>query len=144
MNYFSESKKYDDIINLPHHVSNKHQRMSIEERSAQFAPFACLTGYDEVIREAGRITNKRIELAESLKDVLDEKLQIIENKLSERPLVTFLYFIPDQKKDGGEYKMVTGKVKKFDKYKNIILLENGTQIPILDIYDITGKVFDCV
>ena len=115
MNYFSESKKYEDIINLPHHVSNKHPRMSLEERSAQFAPFAALTGYDDVIREAGRITSRRIEIDECMREILDSKLQIIEEKLHEKPIITFVYFVPDLRKDGGEYKTVTGKVKKFDK-----------------------------
>ena len=36
--------KYDDIIDLPHHVSKVHPQMSIWDRSAQFAPFAALTG----------------------------------------------------------------------------------------------------
>ena len=53
---------YDDIINLPHHESKKHPRMSLEARSAQFAPFAALTGYDETIRETARQTEKRIEI----------------------------------------------------------------------------------
>lgn len=51
------TNKYNDIINLPHHVSTKHPRMTLEERSAQFAPFAALVGYDEVIKETERIEN---------------------------------------------------------------------------------------
>ena len=70
------NKNYDDIINLPHFESKKHPRMSLEARSAQFAPFAALTGYDEFIRETSRLTNERIEIDESLKIILDGKLQI--------------------------------------------------------------------
>lgn len=49
---------YDDIINLPHHISKKHPRLSIEQRAAQFAPFAALTGYEEQIKETERIINE--------------------------------------------------------------------------------------
>jgi hypothetical protein len=47
--------KYDDIINLPHHVSTKHPRMSLEQRSAQFAPYAVLTGYEDAIKETAKL-----------------------------------------------------------------------------------------
>ena len=58
-----EMKKniYEDIINLPHHVSTKHPQMSIEQRSAQFAPFAALVGYNEEITETGRLFEKKVE-----------------------------------------------------------------------------------
>ena len=145
MDFFMNNKgKYEDIINLPHQVSSKHPRMSLAARSAQFAPFACLTGYDDVIQEAGRLTSKRIEIDESVKEVLDEKLHIIEEKLCQRPLVTFVYFVPDLKKEGGKYKTITGVVEKIDKYKQIIILENGFQIFILDIVEIMGEIFELI
>lgn len=71
------SSKYDDIINLPHHVSTKHPQMSLEARSAQFAPFAALTGYKDEVEEAGRLTDKRLDLDEEAKKILDGKMQII-------------------------------------------------------------------
>ena len=43
--------KYDDIINLEHHISKKHKQMSLENRSAQFAPFAALSGHREALAE---------------------------------------------------------------------------------------------
>ena len=92
------NKNYDDIINLPHYVSKKRPQMSIEARSAQFAPFAALTGYDEQVKETARLTNERRDIDESLKIILDEKLQIIEEKILSKPLVTFTYFVPDSKK----------------------------------------------
>ena len=49
-------KKYDDIINLPHYISKKHPQMSMEERAAQFAPFAALVGYEDAVEETARIT----------------------------------------------------------------------------------------
>lgn len=138
----SNNSKYDDIINLPHHVSTKHKQMSLEERSAQFAPFAALTGYDDVIKETARLTNEKREIDESLKIILDEKLQILKEHLEEFPLVTFTYFIPDVKKNGGEYKNVSGAVKKIDDYLEIIILEDNTRIPISEIVQITGEIFN--
>ena len=130
--------RYDDIINLPHHISKKHPQMSIENRAAQFAPFAALTGYDEEVKETARLTKERIELNEEVKEKLDIKIQMIKEKLSIRPTITFTYFIKDSKKAGGKYVDVTGVVKKIDEYKRIIILEDKTQIPINEIVDIIG------
>ena len=131
---------YEDIINLPHHTSKKHPRMSLEARSAQFAPFAALTGYDEVLIETARLTNERIEIDETIKVIIDSKLQIIKEHIKEMPLITFMYFVPDSKKDGGKYVTVTGNVKKIDEYRNGIVLENKTEIPIDEIIDINGEI----
>ena len=131
---------YEDIINLPHHTSKKHPRMSLEARSAQFAPFAALTGYDEVLIETARLTNERIEIDETIKVIIDSKLQIIKEHIKEMPLITFMYFVPDSKKDGGKYVTVTGNVKKIDEYRNGIVLENKIEIPINEIIDISGEI----
>ena len=131
---------YEDIINLPHHTSKKHPRMSLEARSAQFAPFAALTGYDEVLIETARLTNERIEIDETIKVIIDTKLQIIKEHIKEMPLITFMYFVPDSKKDGGKYVTVTGNVKKIDEYRNVFVLENKTEIPINEIIDICGDI----
>lgn len=77
MNFKSDNYKYDDIINLPHHTSLKHPRMPMIDRAAQFSPFAALTGYDAAVKETARLTDERIELDESTKMVLDEKLCLI-------------------------------------------------------------------
>lgn len=131
------SNKYNDIINLPHHISTKHPQMSIENRAAQFAPFAALTGYEDQIQETARITNARIELDEEAKLILDRKLQMLREKIPLRPTVSFTYFIPDTKKDGGEYDTISGIVKKIDEYKQIIILEDRREIPIMEIIDIS-------
>lgn len=133
--------KYDDIINLPHHESKKHPRMSNEARAAQFAPFAALTGYDDAIKETARLTSKRIEINEELKVILDAKLQIIHDKISSKPEVTFTYFVPDTKKDGGSYVTVVGNVIKIDEFNQKVILENKTEIPISEIVEITGEIF---
>ena len=129
--------KYDDIINLPHHISKKHPQMSLEARAAQFAPFAALTGYDDAVKETARLTNERIDLDEEAKMMLDAKLQVIREQLSEKPLVTITYFVPDAKKDGGKYVTINGNVKKIDDYKHLIILDNSVEIPIDEIIDIT-------
>ena len=134
---FNSSDKYDDIINLPHHESKKHPRMSLEARSAQFAPFAALTGYDEAIKETARQTDKRIEINEEFKAILDEKLLLIKAQIKTKPSITVTYFVPDLKKDGGKYVSVTGKVLKIDDYKQKIILENNIEIPISEIIEIT-------
>ena len=130
-------RQYDDIINLPHHISKNHPQMSLYARSAQFAPFAALTGYEDAVKETARITTEQIEIDEELKLILDSRLQLIIEKIKTRPEVSFTYFVPDLKKEGGKYLTVTGIVKKIDTYNQIIYLANNTQIPINEIIDIT-------
>lgn len=130
------NNNYDDIINLPHHVSVKHPHMSIESRAAQFAPFAALTGFDDDVKETARLTSKKIELDDEAKSILDNKIRFILDHILSRPLVSFTYFVPDVKKDGGKYVSVTGVVKKIDSFRGVIILENLTEIPINDIVSI--------
>lgn len=132
--------KYDDIINLPHHVSTKHPQMSIEARSAQFAPFAALTGYEDEVNETARLTNKKVDIDEETKIILNEKLEIIKEKIELKPKVTFTYFVPDLKKEGGKYVTVTDNIKRIDNYSKVIILENKSIIPILDIINIEGDI----
>lgn len=130
------NEKYNDIINLPHHVSKKYPQMSIEARSAQFAPFAALTGYDEEVKETGRLTNNKIEINDELKEILDIKLREIQENVSKNLIVKFTYFVKDLKKDGGKYVNITGVVRKIDEIKKLIILEDKTAIQISDIIDI--------
>lgn len=128
--------KYDDIINLSHHISSKHPRLSMEQRAAQFAPFAALTGYGDSIKETIRLTEDRIELNEEEKENINIKLKDLKKKISTMPQVTITYFLPDIKKSGGKYITKTGKVKKIDEYKKTILLEDKTAIFIKEIIEI--------
>lgn len=129
-------ENYEDIIRLPHHVSKKHPRLSMEQRAAQFAPFAALTGYEDAVRETARITEDRIELDEEEKIKLNNKLQELEKNIEIKPNATITYFVPDIKKSGGEYITVSGKLKRIDEYRKLIILENRTQIPINEIIEI--------
>ena len=127
---------YLDIINLPHHTSSNHQRMSIEKRASQFAPFAALTGFEELVKETARLTQNRIEIDDDLKQKLNEKLLIINEKIKDRPKVTFKYFIYDLKKNGGKYVNFTGIVKKIDTYTGTVIMKDNVKIPICEIVDI--------
>ena len=134
---------YEDIINLPHHTSKKHPRMSLEARSVQFAPFAALTGYDDIIKETGRYGDSKIELDETQKIILDGKLQILHEEIKNRPIITFTHFVKDRKKDGGTYEEITGVVKKIDEHTQEIILEDKSRISIGNIIRIesTSKIF---
>ena len=124
---------YDNIIDLPHPTSKKHPRMSMEERAAQFAPFAALTGFGGVIRETGRLTDRRVELGESDRAELERTLNFLDSQEEEHPAVQAAYFLPDARKEGGAYVTVTGRLKRIDQTKGMLLLQEGTQIPIRDI-----------
>ena len=128
--------EYDDIINLPHHVSTRHPPMPMYDRAAQFAPFAALTGHDAAIKETERLTEDWVELDEDSKELLDEKLQVIREHLDERQEVTITYFEPDERKQGGAYRTITGKVKKIDEYEHRILLEDGTVLIMEHLFSI--------
>ena len=132
---------YDDIINLEHHISKKHPPMSLYARSAQFAPFAALTGYEDAIKETARETSERIEIDDEIKRILDGKIQILIEQIRNKPEAIFTYFIQDSKKDGGHYVTVEGIVKKIDTYNQCIYLIDNTEIPIKDIINISGEIF---
>ena len=135
-------KDYDDIINLPHYISKKHPQMSIEARSAQFAPFSALTGYDEAIKETARLTDKRIEIDDGLKIILNNKLQYVLEKIKLKPEIIFTYFVYEDKKIGGKYVEKIGVVKKIDMVEQYVMLIDKTKIPILEIINITGEIFN--
>ena len=111
MGVVTDTRKYDDIINLPHHVSQKHRRMSLLDRAAQFAPFAALSGYEEAVIETRRLTDKRRALDESEKEKLNARLQLVKDYLEAKPIVEITYFVPDERKSGGAYITSTGDRK---------------------------------
>lgn len=127
---------YDDILHLPHPVSRKHPRMAVADRAAQFSPFAALTGYDDAVREAARLTDRRLELDEYEQQALNDRLQQILSRLPEQPVVRITYFRPDSCKEGGAYVTVNGVIKRLDTVEREIRLVDDTRIPIEDIWDI--------
>lgn len=128
--------KYEDIINLPHPVSEKRAHMSMTDRGAQFSPFAALTGYDAAIRETARLTDQPVELSDGEKEALNEKLQLILENLQKRPNIIVTYFCPDERKYGGAYVTATGAVAKMDVYRKQLIMEDGTVVVFSDIYEI--------
>ena len=130
------NNRYDEIINLPHHVSKTRPQMPMSDRAAQFAPFAALTGYESAIKETGRLTDEKIELDEEALTALDRKYQLLMDTLDDAPEVTIIYFQPDERKAGGQYVSATGTVKKVDTFGRRILLQDGTRIPLDSVYDL--------
>ena len=132
----AEKFSYEDIINLPHHVSPTRPQMPIADRAAQFSPFAALTGYHDAVKETARWTDSRVELDESEKSVLNDRLLALAARCSERPEVTVTYFQPDAKKAGGAYVTAAGKLMKLDEYARTVVLTDGRRIPIDEIIGI--------
>lgn len=122
------SGKYDDIIHLPHHVSSRRAPMSLIDRGAQFSPFAALTGYDAVIQETARLTDQPVELDESSHDVINQQLRQLADRENGQPEVTVTFFRPDERKSGGAYVTVSGRVKKVDEYSSAVVFTDGTAI----------------
>lgn len=137
----NDAHKYDDIIDLPHHVSIRHPRMQLLDRAAQFSPFAALTGHEEAIKETARLTEEWVELDESSKELLDKRLQILREHLEERPEITVTYFKPDERKNGGVYLTIRGRVKKIREYEHQILMEDGTVLLMENLFSMEGELF---
>lgn len=134
-------QRYDDIIGLARPLLKKHPPMSIQNRAAQFAPFAALVGYDASIKETARLTGRRIELDDDEKLLISGKLQLIQEHIGEQPEVTVTFFQPDRRKDGGAYVDAAGAVKKVDAHERIIVMANGKSIPVDEVIAIDGDLF---
>ena len=135
------SHKYDDIINLPHHVSKKHPQMSLHDRAAQFSPFAALTGHKAAINETARLTDEKQILSEDVIANLNEQLNLIKENIGTNQTVTITYFVPDDKKSGGAYISNTGVVKKINEYNHTVVLTDKTVIPIEQISEMQSDIF---
>lgn len=133
--------RYDDIIDLPHHISKVHPRMTVQSRAAQFSPFAALTGYDAAVRETERLTEARIELDDSQKELLAQRLQMLLEVNDTSMEARFTWFQPDGRKTGGEYLTKSGILDSYDALKRVIVLRDGTRIPLDDLYGIDAALF---
>ena len=133
---------YDDIINIKNYKSRKRPQMSIYNRSAQFSPFAALTGYEESIDEASRITLSKLTISQDDKKILDIKFNILNDNLNEKTFFNIIYFIDDLKKQGGKYINKEGYIKKFDYVEKLIILDDNTKINNKNIINIESKIFD--
>ena len=127
---------YEDIINLPHHVSTRHPQMSMMNRAAQFAPFAALTGHSAAIEETARLTESQQELADEDNEILNQKMTYLREAINEHPTISITYFEPDKRKSGGRYMSIEGQLQNIDDYNQTIVLKNGETIPLKSILDI--------
>lgn len=128
--------KYDDILNMPHHVSSTRPHMSMHDRAAQFSPFAALTGYDDTVKETARLTDEKQELTADRITDLNQKIALLTEHAEDRPEITIEYFIPDEKKSGGKYVTFSGKFRRIDEYNHNMVFVSGEEIPLKDIFEI--------
>ncbi len=131
-----EKHRYDDIIDLPHHRSSVHPHMSMHDRAGQFSPFAALTGHEDAINETARYTDSQIELSDEVKAKINEQLREACRNIGSGEKLSFTYFVPDERKNGGAYVEHSGSVKKIDTIEGIVLLTDRTAIPINRIINI--------
>lgn len=136
--------KYEDIINYEYNGSKRRPHMSKSDRAAQFSPFAALTGFGDAVDEVGRLTDFEVILDENQYEVLDRKINMLMNKQFDNDVVKVVYFVPDERKNGGKYKEITGNIKSINKYDRKIVMSDGLTISIDDIIDIKGSFENCI
>ena len=135
------NQKYEDMLYLEPPVSKIHRKMSISERAAQFMPFAALTGYEDLIRESSRITQRRIELSETEIDELKNNLEILHEHEKEKPMIKVMYFLHDLKKNGGSYQTVEKHLHRIDDIEKKIIFKDRTTIQFDDIISVEYEEF---
>ena len=135
--YYKDTHKYDDIIDMPHHQSKERPHMSLHDRAAQFAPFAALTGYEDAIKETARLTDEEIILDESTVGRINEKLFEISQHLLEKRKVSITYFRQDKTKKGGVYLTDIGIIKRIDEAEKCIVLDSGMKIKMKNIFNLS-------
>ena len=131
-----DTTSYDDIIHLSRPVSKKHPPMPMSKRAAQFLPFAALTGFEGEIAEAARLTEAAPKLGEDALAALDEQLALLRQRLPDQPEITLTRFIPDEKKAGGSYETVTGRVRRLDEAGRALILTDGVRIDLDSIVEL--------
>ena len=134
-----QDHRYDDLLDLPHPVSQTHPRMSAHDRAAQFSPFAALTGHSAAMEETARLTDRKLEPSELQLEELNANLLYIQSHIREKPAVRITYFVPDARKSGGEYLSKSGRVRRIDEGAQTLLLTDDTRIPLDDILSLTRE-----
>ena len=135
------SEKYEGMLYLDPPVPKAHRKISIQDRAAQFMPFAALTGYEDLIRESSRITKSRIELSETEIEELRYKLEILREHEKEKPLIKVQYFVCDLKKSGGSYQTVEKNSHRIDDIEKKIIFKDRTTIDFEEIISIEHEKF---
>ena len=136
-------ERYSDIINLPHHQSVRRPHMSVYNRAAQFAPFAALTGYDQMVQDTAgmQLNDEKRVLSDDARRVLDEKLQILRKHLKEQPEIKVIFYDDKAGVNGGAYRFVSGNLKKFEENPAMLILDKNLKISCEGILSIQGEVF---
>ena len=132
-----DSTNYDDIIHLQRPLSKKHPPMPMAKRAAQFLPFAALTGFEGEIAEAARLTEAARSLGEDALVALDEQLSLLRQRMGEQPAVSIVRFVPDERKAGGRYETVTGRLRRLDEANRVLILTDGLRIDLDTIAELT-------
>ena len=125
--------KYSKLQNITRPQYPDLPPMSIEDRAAQFSPFAAVVGYDDAVEETARYTDSMIELSEDEVVLLNGALARLREFIDEKPQIRVTYFVPDAKKDGGEYVSKTGIVKRIDEYENVLIFSDGDKVAVSSI-----------
>lgn len=133
--------RYDEILYLPHPVSKLHPVMPRQDRAAQFGSFKALAGFEDEIDERGRFTETAAELDENRRDELDERLNLLLARGTGAPAVEFVWFCPDERKDGGRYRSVYAKLDRLDQNSRTLFLSNGDRIQMENLYAVQGAPF---
>ena len=134
--YSDNISRYNDIIDLSYKASGFHRKMSLHDRAAQFSAFAALSGYEAAVKESGRLVEKRAVLADDELYRINFLLEQLRTQLDNDILVTVTYFIPDERKSGGRYVDKTGRVKRIDENKGLLVFTDNEEVPIGELYDI--------
>ncbi|MBQ6716271.1 MAG: hypothetical protein IJN21_07100 [Clostridia bacterium] len=125
--------KYDDIINMKYPTAKTRKAMTLSERAAQFSPFAALSGYEEAIDETARLTDAKILLSEDEQNHIGETLKMLDEQISDHPIIRLAYFVPDPLKEGGRYMHAEGEVRKVKAFEKKLILKSGEEIAFEDI-----------
>lgn len=133
--------RYDDMLDLPRPAMPRAKPLTGAERAAQFSPFAALAGYEAAIREAARLTEPAVKLAEDAAAALDEKLRLLTERLAQRPQVTVTWFEPDAKKEGGAFRVFTGRLRRVDRAGGLLLFEGGRRLPLAAVRGLESEIF---
>ncbi len=128
--------KYDDIIELPYIKSTNHPHMSMHDRAAQFASFAALTGFGDMVDETGRHTEKFVPPTEEEKKELDTVVNMILESGKKAVRIRIYYFLPDGNKEGGTYIEESLVLKKTDCVSRELIMDNGVKISFDFVYKI--------
>ena len=107
--------------------------MPIRDRAAIFSPFAALSGHGAALAATARLTERRVEL--------DQRQAILLAHLDEQPEITVTWFQPDERKEGGAYRTAAGRLKKLRELERVLVLADGTEIPLEDVVALESGIF---